>query len=87
MSAILQAATPRCKATCELLSQFQRPYLFEVTVIGEAPHAYRRVYRVVGPGDYENAAASAAMKGMELFIQEVQKLPGVGTIVPRARLV
>ena len=90
MPAILQTCTPRCKATVELVSKVIRPYMFDVTVIGEPPHACRRVYRVVAPGDYENAADSAAMKGMELFIKEFSRsevVTNTGTVVPRVRLV
>lgn len=81
--------TPRCKASVELASLAERPYRFKVTVVGEYPHAYRRVYNVIGPkgADVESAADSCAMKGMELFCQEAQRLPGVVSSVPQARLV
>lgn len=76
-----QSGTPRCTATVELLSRHQRPYLFSVTVTGEPPHAWARAYTIAADSDN-----SAAIKGMELFVDEVQKLPGVGSIVPKARL-
>jgi len=84
-----ESATPRCTATVDLLSRVRRPYLFQVTVVGEYPHAYRRVYTIVGPAgaSCEDAADSCALKGLELFVQEFSRpLPGVGTIVPKARL-
>jgi hypothetical protein len=78
--------TPRCTCTMELASQVERPYKFRVTVIGEYPHAYRRAYTVVVPGDIEAASNGAALKAMELFCDEARRLPGVTTVVPRARL-
>lgn len=84
MSAILtpENATPRCTATVDLISKVMRPWLFRVTVTGEPPHAFRRVYPIAAPDD--NAAA---IKGLELFVAEFgRKLPGVGTVTPRARL-
>lgn len=83
----LQDARPRCQATVDLISRVQRPYLFRVTVEGEAPHAYRRVYTVAAPGDIEAAADSAAMKGLELFIAEASRpLPGLVSLAPKAKL-
>jgi hypothetical protein len=82
--------TPRCHATVELASLVERPWRYLVTVVGEPPHPYRRVYNVIGPkgADVESAADSCAMKGLELFVKEFgPQLPGVGTVVPRARLV
>ena len=88
MTAILTpwSATPRCTCTMALASQFERPYKFRVTVVGEYPHAYRRVYTIVVPGDFDAASNGAALKAMELFCAEVQRLPGVGTVVPRAKM-
>ena len=82
-------ATPRCKASVELASAVERPWRYLVTVVGEPPHPYRRVYNVIGPkgADVESAADSCAMKGLELFVKEFgRQLPGVGTVGPRARL-
>ena len=76
-----ESCTPRCQATVDLLSAVMRPYLFRVTVIGEYPHAHRRVYSI--SADTDN---SAALKGMELFVDEFKRIPGVGTIVPKAKL-
>jgi hypothetical protein len=48
------------------------------------------MYTVIAPGDYENAADSAAMKGMELFVKEFSRadvVANTGTVVPRARSV
>ncbi len=77
-----KTATPRVTASVDLISKFQRPYLFSVTVTGEPPHAYSRAYTICADSD-----ASAAIKGMELFIDEVQHLPGVVSIAPKAKLV
>lgn len=79
----LENATPRCKATVRLVSQAQRPYVFQVTVTGEFPHAYRRVYPVAADSDN-----SAALKGMEMFVGEFgRQVPGVATVAPRAKIV
>lgn len=85
-------ATPRCEATVELASLVERPWRFLVTVIGQPPHAFKRVYNVIAPGgaDVESAADSCAMKGLELFIREFSP-PGplrdnVATVVPRVRM-
>jgi hypothetical protein len=75
-------ATPRCKATVDLLSSVMRPYLFLVTVVGEYPHAHRRVYPIAADSDN-----SAAIKGMELFVAEFgRQVPGVVTVAPKAKL-
>jgi hypothetical protein len=83
-----QNLTPRCSATVELASSTERPYRFAVTVVGEYPHPFRRVYTVIGPrgADCESAADSCAIKGLELFCAEFgPKLPGIAT-VPKVRL-
>lgn len=78
----LENATPRCKATVKLVSQAQRPYVFQVTVTGEFPHAHRRVYPIAADSDN-----SAAIKGMELFVQEYgRQVPGVVTVAPKAKI-
>lgn len=78
----LENATPRCKAAVRLWSRSQRPYLFQVTVTGEFPHAYRRVYPIAADSD-----DSAAIKGMELFVAQFgRQLPGVVTVAPKARI-
>jgi len=78
----LENATPRCKATVKLVSRAQRPYVFQVTVTGEFPHAHRRVYPIAA-----NSDDAAAMKGMELFVHEFgRRVPGVATAVPKARI-
>ena len=77
-----ESATPRCTATVDLISRVMRPYLFRVTVVGEYPHAFRRVYPIAADSD-----ASAAIKGMELFCDEFgRKLPGVVSVAPKAKL-
>jgi|HubBroStandDraft_1064217.scaffolds.fasta_scaffold85950_1 hypothetical protein len=86
MSSILtpRTATPRCTAIVDLISKFQRPYLFLVTVTGEPPHAGVRKYHVIADSDN-----SAAMKGLELYVKEFSD-PAVrlltGTITPKAKL-
>ena len=78
----LENATPRCKATVKLVSRSQRPYVFQVTVTGEFPHAYRRVYPIAADSDN-----SAAIKGMELFVAQFgRQLPGIGSAAPKARI-
>jgi len=78
----LENATPRCKATVRLVSRAQRPYVFQVTVTGEFPHPYRRVYPITADSD-----DSAALKGMELFVHEFgRRVPGVGSVCPKAKI-
>lgn len=85
-------ATPRCKASVELASAVERPWRFFVTVTGEYPHTFRRVYTVIGPrgADCESAADSCAMKGLELFVKEFSSVGPLtenrATAVPRVRL-
>lgn len=57
--------TPRCQCIVDLLSKVQRPFLFQVTVWGEPPHAYTRKYQVAAPDE-----ASAAHCGLEQFCKE-----------------
>ena len=78
----LENTIPRCKATVRLVSRVQRPYVFQVTVTGEFPHAHRRVYPIVADSDN-----SAALKGMELFMGEFgRQIPGVASVAPRAKI-
>ena len=78
----LENATPRCKATVKLVSRSQRPYVFQVMVTGEFPHACRRVYPIAADSD-----DSAALKGMELFVHEFgRRVPGVASVAPKARI-
>jgi len=78
----LENATPRCKATVKLISRAQRPYVFQVTVVGEFPHGYRRVYPIAADSDN-----SAAIKGMELFVAEFgRRIPGVCSVAPKAKI-
>lgn len=80
--------TPRVNASVELVSRVQRPYVFQVTVTGLPPHAWSRAYTIeVREGGLMDAEAAAANKGMELFMAECQPIPGVASIVPRARRV
>lgn len=78
----LENATPRCKATVKLVSKTQRPYVFQVTVTGEFPHAYVRVYPIAAESD-----DAAAMKGMELFVSQFgRQIPGMASVAPQARI-
>ena len=78
----LENATPRCKATVKLVSRAQRPYVFQVTVTGEFPHAHTRVYPIAAESD-----DSAAMKGMELFVAQFgRQVPGVASVAPKAKI-
>lgn len=82
MIVTLENATPRCKAAVRLVSRAQRPYVFQVTVTGEFPHARRRVYPIAADSD-----DSAALKGMELFVQEFgRQVPGVASVTPKAKI-
>lgn len=79
-----ETASARCTATVSLLSRVFRPYLFEVVVTGEPPHAYRVTYKIAAPDE-----DSAAMKGMQLFTQNF--LPYVvrqqaADLAPKAKL-
>lgn len=78
-----QTAVPKCTCVVDLISGVMRPWLFRVTVTGEPPHAFVRVYPIAAPDD-----DSAAMKGLELFIEEFgRKMPtGVVSAAPKARL-
>jgi hypothetical protein len=83
-------STPRCRAIVDLVSRFERPWKFEVTVRGLPPHDWTRKYTIVVPNaacTQMDAEEAAANKGMEAFMAECQPIPGVGSIVPRARRV
>jgi hypothetical protein len=60
-------AQVRCQCTVDLISQFQRPFLFQVNVWGEPPHAVTRVYRISAVNEER-----AASKGLELFEREMR---------------
>jgi hypothetical protein len=78
----LENATPRCKASVKLVSRAQRPYVFQVTVRGEFPHARTVVYPIAA--DSED---SAAIKGMELFVAQFgRQIPGVASAAPKAKI-
>ena len=68
-SPILEVNTSdvRCRATLELASKLQRPYLWRVTVMGDPPHRYTRVYEVQCWS--EN---TAAMSSIDRFVREMQ---------------
>jgi hypothetical protein len=53
-------------ATVELMSAVERPFRFQVTVIGQPPHARRRVYEVRSFSDTQ-----AAMLGGQRFEREM----------------
>lgn len=55
-----------CRAIVDLISRHQRPYLFRVTVVGQPPHAQRRIYDIAAPSDGE-----AAKKGIDIFVKEM----------------
>jgi hypothetical protein len=54
-----------CKCVVDLVSKKQRPFLFRVTVTGDPPHAYRRIYDITAISE-----DGAAMKGLDLFEKE-----------------
>lgn len=61
-----------CDASVELISRFQRPYLFEVTVTGLPPHLATRKYTIAAISDKE-----AAMAAIKLFVDEFSALTPV----------
>lgn len=80
--------TPRVTASVELVSKVQRPWVFQVEVRGEPPHAWIRSYTIIVPDSDAaptDAQAAAATKGMELFISECRPIPGEASCSPRAR--
>ena len=56
-----QSATPRATCIVDLISKVMRPWLFRVTVTGEPPHAFTRVYPIAAP-DGEKPARSALVE-------------------------
>jgi hypothetical protein len=60
---------PFVKATAvvDLLSKFERPFRFQVTVFGYPPHAERRVYEIIARTDKD-----AAMEGINRFTKAMQ---------------
>jgi hypothetical protein len=63
----VDTADVRCKATVDLISKVQRPYLFRVTVTGEPPHGKVRKYDLARLTETE-----AAMDAMKLFVSECE---------------
>lgn len=59
-----------CDATVELIHRHIRPYVFLVTVTGLPPHVATRKYTIAAKDDN-----GAAMKGISLFVQEMEQLP------------
>jgi hypothetical protein len=59
-----------CDATVELIHRHIRPYVFLVTVTGLPPHVAMRKYTIAAKDDN-----SAAMKGLSLFVEEMECLP------------
>ncbi len=52
-----------CRAVVELVSRVQRPFLFRVTVVGQPPHAQKRIYELPALDDKD--AAQTCMKRFE----------------------
>lgn len=65
-----------CQATVDLISRFQRPFLWKITVTGQPPHAYTRVYELNAktPDD-------AAFKAMEQFKKDVSLTTNVLAVI------
>lgn len=57
-----------CSATVDLITRLQRPFLWRVTVVGQPPHAHRRIYDIPAPS--EDAAAYA---GIDRFVEEFSR--------------
>jgi hypothetical protein len=79
-----KSATPRCTATADLISRFQRPYLFLVTVRGEYPHQGMRQYKIAA-----NEEGAAAMLGIDQYLREFTTSPiikDMASLSPRAKL-
>jgi len=57
-------------AIVDLISRFQRPFLWRVTVTGLPPHVATRVYEISAKTDDR-----AAMKGISLFVEEMERMP------------
>jgi hypothetical protein len=51
------------RAVVELVSRVQRPFMFRVTVVGQPPHAVKRVYELPALDDKD--AAQTCMKRFE----------------------
>lgn len=64
-----------CTAVVDLISRFQRPYLFKVTVTGQPPHDKRREYDIAAWSD-----KAAAQLGIDTFVREMQS-PILGLIL------
>jgi hypothetical protein len=71
------SVTPRCDATCRLISKYERPYRFEVIVVGQPPHAYRRVYEVTANSDKE-----AAFTAIDHFVRTATTSPILRDMAP-----
>jgi len=61
-----------CNAVVDLISRVQRPYVFMVTVTGLHPHVGVRQYTIAANDDN-----GAAMKGIQLFVKEFERVPAV----------
>lgn len=60
-------ANVRCHAIVDLISKVERPYRFKVTVTGDPPHAYTRVYDIQAVSETD-----AAMAGIKRFTDEME---------------
>ncbi len=57
-----------CQATVDLITRVQRPFLWRVVVVGQPPHAYRRIYDI--PAATDELAARA---GIDRFVDEFSR--------------
>ena len=55
-----------CNAIVELISKFQRPYLFRVTVQGLPPHHKWRIYELSAENE-----ELASQRAMDIFCREM----------------
>jgi hypothetical protein len=63
-------AMPLCSAIVDLVSQFERPFRFRVTVRGLPPHAHTRIYEITAPSDRH-----AAQAGIDRFVRSCSSVP------------
>lgn len=66
---LIQTPFVKAQAIVDLISTYERPFRFQVTVFGvEAPYQQRRVYEIVAKTD-----ALAAQEGMRRFTEEMHR--------------
>ena len=64
----LDDAPVRAQAAVDLISRFQRPYLFRVTVKGQYPHCRTHSYEIAAVNE-----SAAAFAGIKIFERQVSR--------------